>query len=79
MTNKSAKKEQVEQVEQTTTEQVKLTIDDLDLCKRIIALASRRGAFQADEMSAVGSVFDKLSAFIDMHKEATEPTEGENP
>ena len=51
---------------QTTTsiEPVQLTIADLQLLGRIIDLASRRGAFQANELSQVGDAFNKLSGFL---------------
>jgi len=51
---------------QTTTsvEPVQLTIADLQLLARIVDLASRRGAFQAGEMSQVGDAFNKLSGFL---------------
>jgi hypothetical protein len=48
----------------TTMEPVQLTIADLQLLSRIIDLASRRGAFQAAEMSQVGDAFNKLSGFL---------------
>jgi hypothetical protein len=41
-----------------------LTIADLQNLRSIIDVASRRGAFGAAEMSAVGSVFNKLDAFL---------------
>lgn len=60
--------QQVEATEaqQTTTslEPVQLTISDLQLLSRIIDLASRRGAFQANELSQVGDAFNKLSGFL---------------
>ena len=51
---------------QTTTslEPVQLTIADLQLLSRIVDLASRRGAFQANELSQVGDAFNKLSGFL---------------
>jgi hypothetical protein len=51
---------------QTTTsvEPVQLTISDLQLLARIVDLASRRGAFQAGELSQVGDAFNKLSGFL---------------
>lgn len=48
----------------TTVEPVQLTIADLQLLSRIIDLASRRGAFQAGELSQVGDAFNKLSGFL---------------
>lgn len=48
----------------TTMEPVQLTIADLQLLARIVDLASRRGAFQAGELSQVGDAFNKLSSFL---------------
>lgn len=48
----------------TTLEPVQLTIADLQLLSRIVDLASRRGAFQAGELSQVGDAFNKLSSFL---------------
>jgi len=41
-----------------------LTIVDLQNLRSIIDVASRRGAFGAAEMAAVGGVFNKLDAFL---------------
>ena len=48
----------------TTLEPVQLTIADLQLLARIVDLASRRGAFQAAELSQVGDSFNKLAGFL---------------
>jgi hypothetical protein len=48
----------------TSVEPVQLTIADLQLLSRIVDLASRRGAFQAAELSQVGDSFNKLSGFL---------------
>jgi len=48
----------------TSVEPVQLTIADLQLLARIVDLASRRGAFQAGELSQVGDAFNKLSGFL---------------
>lgn len=45
-------------------EPVQLTVADLQLLARIVDLASRRGAFQAAELSQVGESFNKLSSFL---------------
>ena len=42
-----------------------LSITDLAVLKNIIDLACTRGAFRAQEMKAVGEVYDKLSTFLD--------------
>lgn len=41
-----------------------LTITDLQNVRSIIDIAATRGAFKAAEMSAVGSVFNKLDTFL---------------
>jgi hypothetical protein len=42
-----------------------ITVADLNLLKNIIDLASTRGAFQASEMTQIGTVYDKLTAFLE--------------
>lgn len=42
-----------------------VTVKDLAILRTIIDTASRRGAFRADEMSTVGTVYDKLHAFLE--------------
>ena len=42
-----------------------ITITDLDALKNIIDLASSRGAFRGAELSQVGTVYDKLTQFLD--------------
>lgn len=41
-----------------------ITIADIDTVKNIIDLASTRGAFRGEELTQVGAVYDKLSAFL---------------
>jgi hypothetical protein len=48
----------------TSIEPVQLTVADLQLLARIVDLASRRGAFQAGEMSQVGDAYNKLASFL---------------
>jgi len=45
-------------------ENTQLTVADLASVKNIIEAASSRGAFKAEEMTQVGAVYDKLSAFL---------------
>jgi len=47
-----------------TTQPQSITIADLDVVKKIIELAAARGAFRAEEMTDVGAMYDKLSAFL---------------
>ena len=41
-----------------------ITIADLDTLKNIVDLATSRGAFRGTELSQVGAIYDKLSAFL---------------
>ena len=41
-----------------------ITIADLDTLKNIVDLASSRGAFRGAELTQVGTIYDKLSAFL---------------
>ena len=41
-----------------------ITISDLDALKNIINVACGRGAFRADEMTQIGTLYDKLDKFL---------------
>lgn len=58
-----------------TLEPVQLSIADLQLLARVVDLASRRGAFQAAELSQVGDVFNKLSGFLTYVEDAQKAEE----
>jgi hypothetical protein len=49
---------------QAPATQPELSIADLQNLKAIIDVAVKRGTFAAGEISAVGSVYDRLSAFL---------------
>lgn len=54
-----------------------VTVNDLVNVYAVIDLASKRGAFQAAELSAVGAVANKIKAFIDFVQAAqAEQAEG---
>jgi hypothetical protein len=42
-----------------------LTVQDLQALKMIIDVASQRGTFRANEMTSVGQVYNRLTAFLD--------------
>jgi|SRR6056300_1085955 hypothetical protein len=42
-----------------------LTVQDLQALKAIIDVATKRGAFQANELEVVGKTYNKLNAFLD--------------
>ena len=58
-----------------------ITISDLDTVKNIINLAATRGAFRGEELSQVGIVYDKLTAFLEAviaQAQAQQATEASN-
>jgi hypothetical protein len=55
-----------------------ITITDLDTIKNIINLAATRGAFRGDELSQVGTVYDKLTAFLEAVIEQAKAQEASN-
>ena len=58
--------EENKEVKQEAQEtQVELTITDLSNLKSIIDVAATRGTFKPAEMAAVGTVYNKLSSFLD--------------
>lgn len=53
-----------QEVSQAAPAQPELTVNDLSNLKNIVEVAVRRGAFTAAEASSVGSVYDRLNAFL---------------
>lgn len=57
--------EQVQATEQPSQEQaVGITLQDLVFVAQIIQLTSQRGAFKAEELEGVGTLYNKLIAFL---------------
>jgi len=50
---------------ENTNDPTQITIADLDTLRNIVDLASTRGAFRGAELTQVGAVYDKLTAFLD--------------
>lgn len=50
---------------ENTNDPTQITIADLDILKNIVDLASTRGAFRGAELTHVGVVYDKLTAFLE--------------
>jgi hypothetical protein len=48
-----------------------LNINDLNALKSIIDVASSRGAFKPNEMVPVGTIYNKLEAFLEAAAQAT--------
>ena len=65
-----SEKKSVEQ--QTPSEQVGITLNDIANVVRIIDVASQRGAFRGPELSQVGTVHDRLMKFLEANQPKTE-------
>ena len=50
-----------------------LNINDLVAMRNVIDVVTKRGAFQANELSSVGQLFDKLNTFLDAAQKAQTP------
>ena len=62
-----AKKEEVKTTETTETTEAsapQLSVQDLVTLRSCLELGSQRGAWRANELTAVGAVYEKLSAFL---------------
>ena len=58
--------------EAPTTAPVELTVQDLGVIRSIIDVATQRGAFEANELQAVGTTYNKLDSFLTQVKAADE-------
>lgn len=70
------------QTEQPATEQqesVDLTIQDLAALKSIVDISAQRGAFKPNEMAAVGTVYNKLTAFLEAVNKQNQAQQAEQP
>lgn len=60
-----------------------LTVTDIQSIERIINIATTRGAFRANEMTAVGQVYDRISKFLayvaKMNEEKNKQEESKEP
>ena len=57
-----------------------ITLNDLVVMRNIIHIASRRGAFSAEEFSDIGSVYNKVDKFLkkNIKEESTEKSNTES-
>ena len=49
-----------------------ITLNDLILLKQIVNVASRRGAFSAEEFKDIGEVYNRLDSFINIQMKLLE-------
>jgi hypothetical protein len=56
--------EQETEVETTPPDQPSISLQDLVLLLNLVRISADRGAIKAEEMSSVGTVYQKLFAFL---------------
>lgn len=54
----------MENTQETKSNNTELSVSDLQALKTLVETAVRRGAFQANELSAVGAVYDRVNSFL---------------
>lgn len=50
------------------SEEIQLSLQDVAACVQIIDIVSKRGAFEGSELGDVGTIRNKLAAFIEANK-----------
>jgi hypothetical protein len=67
------------QVEESNTEAdvAGIGLSDIAACVQIIDIVTKRGAFEGAELADVGTVRNRLTAFLDANKPKEEPKEEE--
>ena len=80
MTEPTELPELPENADATESPPAAITVSDIVLLKNIVEIAASRGAFRANEMEQVGSLYNKVSAWCETVARAAaentaEPTE----
>lgn len=60
-------------------EQTTLSVADLISIRNLIDAACSRGTFKANEMAAVGEIYNRLNAFVEAAQQQVQPTEPQQP
>lgn len=56
-----------------------LNVSDLQQTVELIDICTQRGAFRAEELSAVGNLYDRLSAFLKFTTQTEEAATEQDP
>jgi hypothetical protein len=65
--------------DQPQTPRPNLTLQDLTLVIQVLESGSQRGAWKVDELSTIGGLYDRISAFIKAASEAAQSQEPADP
>lgn len=66
-------------MEQQTPEQPSLSLSDLVLLLNVVRVTAERGAIKAEEMAAVGAVYEKLQKFLQASNALAQPEPAQEP
>jgi hypothetical protein len=66
---------ETEVTQESSAPKPELNLNDLAAIRNLIEVVTQRGAFKANELSSVGVLFDKISAFL----EAAQAAQPKNP
>ena len=62
---------------ETPASDISITLNDLVILRNIVNVASRRGAFTADEFSDIGAVYNKVDGFLKVHLKKMQAEQGD--
>lgn len=79
MTDKVENQEEQVTAPEQASDAAELNINDLNAMKTIIDIASSRGAFKPNEMSAVGQTYTKLTTFLEAVAKQAEAAKAAQP
>jgi hypothetical protein len=77
MPNRPKSKPKIMSEEETSPQSPDINIGDFNAILQIIDVASSRGAFKGEELSSIGTVRDRVNAFVTYHTPKTGETEKE--
>jgi|TARA_B100000401_G_C52122703_1_gene401181 hypothetical protein len=63
------------QTETINSMETSITLNDLVLLRNIVNVASKRGAFSAEEFSDIGAVYNKIDKFLKLNLKKMEDSE----
>lgn len=55
-----------------------LDLNDLNILREVVAQCAARGAFKPEEFSAIGRVYERLVAFLEVSNTATESQQADS-
>lgn len=70
--------EETQEEVQSAPEVADINVNDLAVVLQVIDVCSKRGAFEGNELKDVGTLRERIAAFLNKHAPKPEPEEGES-